>query len=86
MLEQADFVPPRASLFGTSRARQSTMGPFLPAVRFAAENAIPRPSNRRWYERMSDVVEREVHDCLAQEQNPVEAASSIESRLRAFEG
>jgi hypothetical protein len=35
---------------------------------------------------MSNVVEREVHDCLAQEQNPVEAASSIESRLRAFEG
>jgi ABC-type glycerol-3-phosphate transport system substrate-binding protein len=86
MLEQADFVPPRASLFGTSRARQSTMGPLLPAVRFAAENAIPRPSNRRWYERMSDVVERELHACLAQEQNPVEAASSIESRLRAFEG
>jgi ABC-type glycerol-3-phosphate transport system substrate-binding protein len=86
MLEGANFVPPRASLFETSRARNATLGPFLPAVRFAAESAIPRPSNRRWYERMSNVVEREVHDCLAQEQNPVEAASSIESRLRAFEG
>jgi ABC-type glycerol-3-phosphate transport system substrate-binding protein len=86
MLEQANFVPPRASLFSTSRARNSTMGPFLSAVQFAAESAIPRPSNRRWYERMSDVVEREVHDCLAQEQNPGEAAQGIESRLRRFEG
>ena len=87
MLEAANFVPPRAALLETDRARNADpLGDYLPALRWSAENAIPRPSNRRWYERMSDVVAREVHDALSQEQNPTEAARGIASRLRRFEG
>jgi len=87
MLERANFVPPRPSLLETTRARSAApLGQYLPAIKWSAENAIPRPSNRLWYDRMSDVVEREVHDALAQEQNPAEAAQTIESRLRALEG
>ncbi|WP_246985762.1 extracellular solute-binding protein [Halorientalis marina] len=87
MLERSNFVPPRAALLETDRARNADpLGEYLPTLQWSAENAIPRPSNRRWYDRMSDVVEREVHDALSQEQNPTEAARGMASRLRRFEG
>ncbi|MFC6824676.1 extracellular solute-binding protein [Halopelagius fulvigenes] len=79
------WIPPRPKLLDSDKAKQvEVIGRYLPQLKVAGENAIPRPVTVVWPQQSSKIAS-EVNASYAQEKSPEQAMSDLKSSLKQIE-
>ncbi|WP_410767035.1 substrate-binding domain-containing protein [Haloferax sp. DFSO60] len=79
------WIPPRPTLLDSDEAAEvDIIGRYLPALKVAGENAIPRPVTVVWPQE-SGRVSQEVNAAYAQEKSPEQAMADLASQLEQIE-
>ncbi|WP_368407719.1 extracellular solute-binding protein [Halorussus amylolyticus] len=85
LFEELGFLPPEPDLLDTDRAGEvPIMGQFLPQLKVAGENAIPRPVTPIW-PNQSQRIAQQVNDAYSESGDPVSAMSTLQQQLEEIE-
>ncbi len=85
IFEIIGWIPPEPDLLDSDRAAEvPVIGRYLPQLKVAGENAIPRPVTVVWPQQSSKIA-TEVNAAYAQEKSPEQAMSDLKNTLEQIE-
>ena len=85
LFEEIGFLPPEPKLLETDRAKNvPIMGKYLPQLKVAGENAIPRPVTPVWPQQ-SQRIAQQVNQAYSQGGKPKQAITKLQEQLKQIE-